>query len=136
MQPERSLSHTPLFQVIFALENTPEALDHKGLALRWLEVDRGRPELNSSLFISDKGRELSAIWEYSSDLFDGEKVSQMMSSYKALLESILDHPEEQIGYLQIWSEGIACNCSRSHIQSRFNTPLQCACTSYLKLKPS
>jgi amino acid adenylation domain-containing protein len=104
MQPERSLSHTPLFQVIFALENTPEALDHEGLALRWLEVDRGTARTDLSLFISDKGRELSAMWEYSSDLFDGEKVSQMMSSYKALLESILDHPEEQIGYLQIWSE--------------------------------
>jgi len=29
----------------------------------------------------------------------------MMSSYGALLESILEHPEEQIGYLRIWSEG-------------------------------
>ncbi len=104
MQPERSLSHTPLFQVIFALENTPEALDHKGLALRWLEVERGTARTDLSLFISDKGRELSAIWEYSSDLFDGEKISQMVSSYEALLESILDHPEEQIGYLQIWNE--------------------------------
>ena len=105
MQPERSLSHTPLFQVIFALENTPEALDHKGLALRWLEVERGTARTDLSLFMSDKGRELSAIWEYSSDLFDDETISRMMSSYGALLESILEHPEEQIGYLRIWSEG-------------------------------
>jgi amino acid adenylation domain-containing protein len=105
LQPERSLSHTPLFQVIFALENTPQALDHKGLALSWLEVERGTARTDLSLFMSDKGRELSAIWEYSSDLFDGETVSQMMSSYEALLESILEHPEEQIGYLRIWSEG-------------------------------
>ena len=102
MQPERSLSHAPLFQVIFALENTPLALDHKGVALQWLEVERGTARTDLSLFMSDKGGALSAIWEYSTDLFDGETIRGMISSYSTLLESILQNPAAKIGYLEIW----------------------------------
>lgn len=104
VQPERSLSHTPLFQVIFALENTPQTLEHKGLALKWLEVERGTARTDLSLFMSDKGRELSALWEYSSDLFDSETIGRMISSYRTLLESILANPKERIGYLEIWTD--------------------------------
>jgi amino acid adenylation domain-containing protein len=104
MQPERSLSHAPLFQVIFALENTPPALDHKGVALQWLEVERGTARNDLSLFMSDKGGALSAIWEYSTDLFAGETILGMISSYSNLLESILEDPAAKIGYLEIWGE--------------------------------
>lgn len=104
LRPERSLSHTPLFQVIFAFENTPQALEFPGLKMKWLEVDRGTSRCDLSLFATDKGAELSCIWEYSTDLFDGETIEQMMSSYRTLLENILDHREEKIGYLEIWTE--------------------------------
>ena len=104
LRPERSLSHTPLFQVIFAFENTPQALEFPGLKMKWLEVDRGTSRCDLSLFATDKGAELSCIWEYSTDLFDGETIEQMISSYRTLLENILDHREEKIGYLEIWTE--------------------------------
>ncbi|MCU1267658.1 MAG: amino acid adenylation domain protein [Acidobacteria bacterium] len=104
LEPERSLSHAPLFQVIFALENTPPALDHQGVALQWLEVDRGTARTDLSLFVSDKGGALSAIWEYSTDLFDGETIRGMMAAYSTLLASILQDAGEEIGYLNIWSE--------------------------------
>jgi len=103
LQPERSLSHTPLFQVIFAFENTPQSLEFPGLKMKWLDVDRGTSRCDLSLFATDKGAELSCMWEYSTDLFDGETIEQMMSSYRTLLESILDQPERKVGYLEIWS---------------------------------
>ena len=103
LRPERSLSHTPLFQVIFAFENTPQACDFPGLNLKWLEVDRGTARGDLSLFATDKGAELNCLWEYSTDLFDGETIEQMMSSYRTLLESILEQKEERIGYLEIWT---------------------------------
>jgi amino acid adenylation domain-containing protein len=104
MQPERSLSHAPIFQVVFALENTPLALDHQGVALQWLEVERGTARTDLSLFVSDKGGALSAVWEYSTDLFDDETIRGMISSYNILLESILREPAEKIGYLEIYSD--------------------------------
>lgn len=104
LSPERSLSYTPLFQVIFAFENTPQPLHFSGLNMKWLDVDLGSSRCDLSLFSTDKGAELSCMWEYSTDLFDSETIAQMMSSYRTLLESILDHPEEKIGYLEIWTE--------------------------------
>lgn len=99
LQPQRSLSHTPLFQVIFALENTPLAPAHKGLSLTWLDVDRGVARADLSLFLSDKGAELGCYWEYSTDLFRAETIKRMMLNYQRLLESALENPEERIGYL-------------------------------------
>ncbi|HXM36048.1 MAG TPA: condensation domain-containing protein, partial [Pyrinomonadaceae bacterium] len=103
LRPERSLAHTPLFQVIFAFENTPQPFEFPGLNMKWLEVDRGTSRCDLSLFATDKGAELSCMWEYSTDLFDSETIDQMMSSYRTLLESILDNRTEKIGYLQIWT---------------------------------
>jgi amino acid adenylation domain-containing protein len=104
LKPERSLSHTPLFQVIFAFENTPQPQRASGLSMNWLEVDRGTSRCDLSLFATDKGAELGCMWEYSTDLFDAETIAQMMSSYGTLLESILERPEDKIGYLEIWTE--------------------------------
>ena len=104
LRPERRLSHTPLFQVMFSFENTPPALEFPGLNMKWLEVDHGTSRGDLLLFATDKGAELSCMWEYSTDLFDGETIEQMMSSYRTLLESILDQPEKRIGYLEIWTE--------------------------------
>jgi amino acid adenylation domain-containing protein len=105
LRPERRLSHTPLFQTIFALENTPQSLHFSGLNMKWLEVDYGTSRCDLSVFANDKGAELSCWWEYNTDLFDGETVGQMMSGYRTLLESILDHPDRKISHLEIWTEG-------------------------------
>ncbi len=104
IDPERSLSQSPLFQVIFALENTPAALNHEGVAMQWLEVERGTARNDLSLFVSDKSGPLSAVWEYSTDLFDGETIREMISSYMILLENVLAEPAMRIGELNILSE--------------------------------
>ena len=108
LRPERSLSHTPLFQVIFAFENTPQAFESTGLKMKCLEVNRATSRVDLSLFATDKGSELGCMWEYSTDLFDGESIEQMISSYRTqLLESMLDHPAQRIGSLEIWTESNA-----------------------------
>lgn len=115
MQPERSLSHSPLFQVIFALENTPPALDHNRLALEWLEVDRGTARCDLSLFLTDKGGALSAMWEYSTDVFTEETIREMIASYTNLLTNILESPAARIGELEIWSDD-----QRQHLLTKWN----------------
>ena len=101
LRPERSLSHTPLFQVIFALENTPQALEGPGLKMKLVEVDRSTSRCDLSLFANDKGAELSCLWEYSTDLFTGETIERMMAAYEQTLESVLDNPDQRIGYLPV-----------------------------------
>ena len=104
LHPERSLSHTPLFQVIFAFENTSQSLEFPGLNMKWMEVDRGTSRCDLSLFITDKLGQLNCMWEYSTELFDDETIERMMLNYQTLLQSILENPAERIGYLRICAE--------------------------------
>lgn len=104
LHPERSLSHTPLFQVIFAFENTPPAQVFPGLKMKWLEVDRGTSRCDLSLFATDQPDGVSCMWEYSTDLFDSETIERMMLNFETLLASLIDQPQERISYLQCCSE--------------------------------
>ena len=50
LQPERSLSHNPLFQVMFVLQNAPrEQLELAGLRLEPLEVAAERAKFDLML---------------------------------------------------------------------------------------
>jgi amino acid adenylation domain-containing protein len=104
LQPQRSLSHTPLFQVIFAFENTAPVRSFPGLKMKSLDVDRGTARCDLSLFATDKGEELNCLWEYSTDLFKAETIAQLIASYQHLLESILRDPLQRISELDLWSE--------------------------------
>jgi len=98
LHPQRTLSHTPIFQVIFAFENA--SMPKGGLNTTGLEVDRGITHADLSLFITEKADSLSCMWEYSTDLFDKETIERMIRNYQTLLESILESPDERIAYLQ------------------------------------
>src|ERR1051325_7340721 len=99
LRPERSLSHLPLFQVIFALENSPQEMEFPRLSARWLEIDRGTARNDLSLFMIDKGGDLTCMWEYSTDLFNDETIERMMLSYRQILDKILKNPDELIAYI-------------------------------------
>ena len=70
LQPERSLSHTPLFQVMFAMQNVPrEASTISGLILKGepLEAESAKFELTLTLMEAEDG--IAGILEYSKDLY-------------------------------------------------------------------
>jgi amino acid adenylation domain-containing protein len=104
LRPDRSLSYLPLFQVIFAFENTPQPLESSELKMKWMEVDRGTSRCDLTLFVTDNGGGLACMWEYSTDLFDGETIERIIASYQTLLESVLENPDEKIAYLKILKE--------------------------------
>ncbi|HSF38309.1 MAG TPA: amino acid adenylation domain-containing protein, partial [Thermoanaerobaculia bacterium] len=71
LAPERSLSHAPLVQVTFALQNAPLGpLALPGLSLEPLPFDRGIAQFDLSLTLAEEGGELRGDLEYSADLFD------------------------------------------------------------------
>ena len=104
LHPERTLSHTPVFQVIFAFENASLKQEFPGLNMKWLEVDRGISRGDLSLFITENQDSLSCMWEYSTDLFDKETIERMIVNYQTLLESIVEQPEQRIAYYQTCSD--------------------------------
>ena len=103
LQPERSLSYSPLFQVLFALQNAPS----KAAALGQLKLDSfgidnrtTRFDLEVHLGETADGK-LSCTFVHNTDLFDAATVRRMITHYQTLLESVVANPEEQIWKLEV-----------------------------------
>lgn len=105
LQPERHLSRSPLFQVMFALHNVPVA-DFRLADIRVtpLLVESDTAKFDLTLELIDTGQGLSGSLEYSTDLFNSVTIQWMIGAYKALLEAIMVDPDHSICDLPLLSE--------------------------------
>ena len=97
LQPERSLSYNPVFQVMFQLRNNPmPPLELPGLALSMLQVETNTTQCDLSLDLEEVGERLQASVEYSTDLFDRATITRMLGHLQTLLEGIAANPEQHL----------------------------------------
>lgn len=83
LQLERSLSHTPLFQVVFALHNAPaQVIDLPGLKLASLDVQRRTAKFDLMLELFERNSIISGSLEYSTDLFDDTTITRLLGHYR------------------------------------------------------
>ncbi|MBV8882381.1 MAG: AMP-binding protein, partial [Chroococcidiopsidaceae cyanobacterium CP_BM_RX_35] len=102
LQPERHLSHMPLFQVMFALQSAPTpALDFVGLNLEFSEIENKTAKFDLTLSVENTEQGLKGSWEYNTDLFDSATITRMLSHFQTLLEGIVANPEQQITALPL-----------------------------------
>lgn len=86
---ERDMSKNPLFQVFFALQNTPEAQMNLGnIKAQRCDFDAGTSRFDLSLDVTEKKNCLSLCFEYSTELFDGSTIERFAGEYKKLLYKI------------------------------------------------
>jgi aspartate racemase len=105
LQPERDLSRTPLFQVMFNLENIPtKAVETPSLSIDEFEFDSGVSQFDLALEVIEKDEGLSCLLNYNTDLFDATTIARMLEHYQTLLEGIVADPEERIGVLPLLTE--------------------------------
>ncbi|HYO62150.1 MAG TPA: amino acid adenylation domain-containing protein, partial [Pyrinomonadaceae bacterium] len=105
LQPERDPSRSPLFQVAFALQNTPPSrLALPGLQLSVVEppVKTAKFDLTLVLTEGPEGLEGSAV--YNTDLFDAATVRRMVEQYGRLLAGVAADPRRRVGDLSLLSE--------------------------------
>nr|QEO74125.1 condensation domain-containing protein [uncultured bacterium] len=102
LQPERDLSHSPVFQVMLALQNLPESqLDLAGLTLSPVELDFGRTQYDLSLFLFPHEGGLLARLEYARDLFDAGTAERLLTHLGNLLAGIAEAPERRLSDLPL-----------------------------------
>jgi amino acid adenylation domain-containing protein len=105
MQPERSLSHTPLFQVMFTLQNTPmPVLELGGLKLSLMDVPGETARFDLTLSLEESPDGLSGALEYDADLFDAAMIKRMLGHYRRLLESVVEDVLTPISELKLLTE--------------------------------
>ncbi len=105
LKPERSLSHTPLFQVMFAYQNAPrEPLDLTGLAASAFEIEIRTSMFDLRLFLWEHPDGLLTALEYSTDLFDPSTARRLLSHFQSLLEGMVADPDRRISRLPLLSQ--------------------------------
>jgi amino acid adenylation domain-containing protein len=99
---QRSLSTTPIFQVLFGLHHAPvraqrlKAIDVEPVAIRdhWVRFD-----LELYAFESEQQTEL--YWMYNRDLFDRPRIERMADQYGRLLDQVVKAPDQAVGSLDL-----------------------------------
>jgi amino acid adenylation domain-containing protein len=105
IDPERQLSHNPLFQVMFLLQNAPmPELSVSGLKLSPLAAGGGdTSKFDLSLHFWEAEPELVGYFEYNTDLFDRETVARLADHYVRLLQGVLADPDSRLSALPLLS---------------------------------
>ena len=71
LQPERDLSHSPLFQVMLVLQNAPrEALRLGAVELSAAGVTNETAKFDLTLELTESAEGVEGVWQYSTDLFE------------------------------------------------------------------
>lgn len=105
LQPERSLSYNPLFQVVFVLENfLLDTLELPDLTLTPQLVERGTSQFDLTLAVWETKAGLIGSWEYNSDLFEPDTIARMTSHFQTLLAAIIANPHQSIGELPLLNQ--------------------------------
>jgi amino acid adenylation domain-containing protein len=105
LQPERSLSHTPLFQVMFALDDAlVPSMDLLDLTVSSYSVESGTTKFDLTLSMENTASGLIGEWEYNSDLFDATTIERMAEHLQTLLEGIVANPEQRISELPLLTQ--------------------------------
>ncbi|WP_034104302.1 condensation domain-containing protein, partial [Pseudomonas lurida] len=89
LQPERSLSHNPLFQVMFNHQASTQAAAHSlpGLRVAHLEWDTHSAQFDLSLDTQESGDAIWASLTYATDLFSAATVTRMAEHWLSLLRA-------------------------------------------------
>ncbi|MCX2899977.1 non-ribosomal peptide synthetase [Pseudomonas mandelii] len=102
---ERSLSHTPLFQVMY--NHQPQVADistvstASGLALGVIEWEGRTTQFDLTLDTYEKGGKLHAALTYANDLFDAPTIARMAQHWTRLLHGMVSDSHQRIGALPL-----------------------------------
>ena len=120
LQPARDMSHTPVFQVMFALQNAP----HSELQLGELQLQQEATEMETAKFdltlaLEESDGVLQGGLNYNTELFERATVERMVGHLEQLLTAAVNAPEQRLSQLQLLSEAV----EKTRCQEQKTTPI-------------
>ncbi len=105
LQPERSLSHNPLFQVLFNYQSeargNDQAFRFDELQMESVQFDSRTAQFDLTLDLTDEEQRFCAVFDYATDLFDASTVERLASHWRNLLRGIVANPRQRLGELPL-----------------------------------
>jgi amino acid adenylation domain-containing protein len=97
LHPERDQRYSPLFQVMFILQNAPVGhLQLPGLQVTPLAVKNNTSKYDLTLIMEEGEKGLEGSFEYNTDLFDQDTIIRMIDHFKTLLAGVVSNPKSSI----------------------------------------
>ena len=116
LQPERNLSHSPLFQTLFLMEESVGRDARMGaVAIEPFELETFVARTDLMLYVYRAGDDWSVWAEYNTDLFEAATVDRLLEHYVNLIESALEDPDARLSGLRLLSPA-----ERARVVSEWN----------------
>lgn len=96
----RDLSRHPLFQVMFVYDEKSSVLQMNDIAVKQLSLDSVDSKFDLTLFVEESENTFKICFEYNTDLFERATIESYGESYTALLESIVQTPNQNLSKLK------------------------------------
>jgi amino acid adenylation domain-containing protein len=105
LNPDRDLSRSPLFQIMFNVRNAPpDSWQMPNLTVTPIEANNGNEKLDLTANLLQRSDRLECSFSYNPDLFEAATISRMTENYCKLLEEISADPERRISELPLLGE--------------------------------
>jgi amino acid adenylation domain-containing protein len=101
LAPRRSLVHSPLFQVLLALQPAEPLLSLAGLRATRIEVAGSAPKFDLSLSLEERDGALAGAWEFDRELFDGATITRLGDRLARVLASWPAAPDLRLSTLPL-----------------------------------
>ncbi len=105
LRPERSLDHSPLFQVMFTLQNfrlDDLVLPHVVTTVLEPEMETARFDLTVEVY--PRHGELWAYFDYNADLYQPETIAGIQQHYLEILHAVAEDATRKIGAISLLSD--------------------------------
>ena len=102
LQPARNLGFSPIFQVMFILQNAPlDDLRLPGVRLEEIEVEAGTSMFDMTLKLRERGGLLEGELEFNTDLFDRATIERLIGHYQLILDGMRHDPDCAVSRLPV-----------------------------------
>ncbi|MTJ47693.1 non-ribosomal peptide synthetase/type I polyketide synthase [Dolichospermum sp. UHCC 0259] len=110
LNPERSLNYHPIFQVMFAWQNTggrtacssaSRSLELPGLDITRIPQNIKIAKFDLTLELEETDTGIAGFFEYRTDLFDSATIRRMVGHFQTLLAAIATNPQSPIANLPL-----------------------------------
>jgi amino acid adenylation domain-containing protein len=97
LQPDRSQNHSPLFQVMFVLQNIAiDTLELPGLSLSAYEEENKTAKFDLLLTMWETTDGLAGFLKYNTDIFADSTITKMIEHFQTLIENLVADPQQRL----------------------------------------
>ena len=102
LHPARDVSRSPIFQVMFDLQNAPMAeLQVTGLEFEPLEIEHTTAKFDLSMTVQEREGRLIVAVEYKTELFETNTIQRLLDRYEIVLKRMVGNHQELVAELPL-----------------------------------